>query len=101
MTARWSFVISIAANITRGRTADAGSVALWAPCGCGFIGKAGAPQYKRRRRGAAGHRWIRRRPGAGGSISAREHFDMVEALEARDVKQLQKIIAQHVGQDIS
>ncbi|WYX11768.1 hypothetical protein WJ978_13945 [Achromobacter xylosoxidans] len=34
-------------------------------------------------------------------ISAREHFDMVEALEARDVKRLQKIIAQHVGQDIS
>jgi DNA-binding GntR family transcriptional regulator len=26
---------------------------------------------------------------------------MVDALEARDVKQLQKIIAQHVGQDIS
>ncbi len=34
-------------------------------------------------------------------ISAREHFDMVDALEARDVKRLQKIIAQHVGQDIS
>ena len=34
-------------------------------------------------------------------ISAREHFDMVDALEARDVKRLQKIIAAHVGQDIS
>ena len=32
---------------------------------------------------------------------AREHFDMVDALEARDVKRLQKIIAAHVGQDIS
>ena len=34
-------------------------------------------------------------------MSAREHFDMVDALEARDVKRLQKIIAAHVGQDIS
>ena len=31
-------------------------------------------------------------------MSAREHFDMVDALEARDVKRLQKIIAAHVGQ---
>ena len=31
-------------------------------------------------------------------ISAREHLDMVDALEARDVKRLQKIIAAHIRQ---
>ncbi len=34
-------------------------------------------------------------------ISAQEHFDMIDALEARDTKRLQKIIRAHVGQDIS
>lgn len=32
--------------------------------------------------------------------SAREHFDIVEALEARDIKRLQKLIATHIMQDI-
>lgn len=33
--------------------------------------------------------------------SAQEHLDMVDALEARDVKRLQKIITKHIRQDIS
>ncbi|MDQ8032420.1 transcriptional regulator [Bordetella genomosp. 1] len=33
--------------------------------------------------------------------SAREHFEMVEAIEANDVKRLQKVITAHINQDVS
>ncbi|MBV7481406.1 GntR family transcriptional regulator [Bordetella sp. BOR01] len=33
--------------------------------------------------------------------SAKEHFDIVDAMEARDLKRVQKAIRAHVGQDIS
>ena len=55
-------------------------------------------QETRARPAAPAKEWVTR---ARIEMSAREHFDMVDALEARDVKRLQKIIAAHVGQDIS
>ena len=56
------------------------------------------PGNLRARAAAPAKEWVTR---ARIEMSAREHFDMVDALEARDVKRLQKIIAAHVGQDIS
>ncbi|HEY0294736.1 MAG TPA: GntR family transcriptional regulator [Bordetella sp.] len=44
--------------------------------------------------------WATRRRGRI-ETSAREHLDMVDALEARDIKRLQKIIAAHIRQNVS